>query len=79
MIYGTSEILSKHGPVDLPTITKMLQRMQETDGDILENIIFGNMGLIFKCSKHVACAMFCLRVVFFVEQCVHIFKIILWR
>ena len=29
MISGTSKIWSKYGPVDLPMITKMLQRMQE--------------------------------------------------
>ena len=36
MISGTSKIWSKSGPVDLLTITKMLQRIQEKYGIILE-------------------------------------------
>ena len=47
MIFGTSICLSKSGPVDLLTITKMLQRIQEKYGDILEHIIFVNLGLMF--------------------------------
>ena len=35
MIPGTSETLSKSGPGDLLTITKMLQRIQENYGIIL--------------------------------------------
>ena len=45
MILGTSRIWSKSGPVTLLTITKMPQRIQAKYGDILENIIYVNMGL----------------------------------
>ena len=45
MILGTSKILSKSGPGDLRIITKMLQRIQEKYGIILENIMFVNMDL----------------------------------
>ena len=45
MILGTSKILSKSGPVDLLTITNMLQKIQEKYGIILENIIYANLGL----------------------------------
>ena len=36
MILGTSIFLSKSGPADLLTITKMLQTIQEKYGNILE-------------------------------------------
>ena len=35
MIWGTSTILSKYGPVDLLIITEMLQKIQEYYGSIL--------------------------------------------
>ena len=44
MILGTSKILSKSGPGTLRIITKMLQKIQENYGIIMENIIFVNMG-----------------------------------
>ena len=36
MIPGTSKMLSKYGPGDLLTITKMAQKIQENYGIILE-------------------------------------------
>ena len=36
MILGTSKIWSKYGPVDLLTITKMLQNIQEKYGTVLD-------------------------------------------
>ena len=45
MIPGTSKILSKSGPGDLLIITKMLQKIQEKYGIILEKYYFVNMGL----------------------------------
>ena len=45
MISGTSKTWSKSGPVDLLTITKMLSKIQDNYGHILENIIFVNLGL----------------------------------
>ena len=44
MIPGTSKILSKSGPVDLLTITKMLQTIQENYGIILGTSYFVNFG-----------------------------------
>ena len=38
MIWGTSEIWSKSGPVDLRFITKMVQRIQEKYGIIFKHI-----------------------------------------
>ena len=40
MIPGTSKILSKSGPGDLLTITKMLQKIQEKYGIILKKYYF---------------------------------------
>ena len=37
MFLGTSEILLKYGPVDLLVITKMLQKIQENYGIVLDN------------------------------------------
>ena len=38
------EDLVKSGPVDLLNITKMLQKIKETDGNVVEHIIFMNLG-----------------------------------
>ena len=40
MILGTSKMLSKYGPVDLPIITEILQKIQESMGTSLKHIIF---------------------------------------
>ena len=45
MIPGTSEVLSKSGPVDLLTITKILQKYKKKYGIILGKIIYVNLGL----------------------------------
>ena len=45
MISGTSKIWSKSGPVDLLIITKNASKNTRSYGNILENIIFVNMGL----------------------------------
>ncbi len=44
MTLGISEMLSKSGPVDLLTITKILQTIQENMGTSWKHIIFVNMG-----------------------------------
>ena len=38
-------MLSKSGPVDLLTVTRMLQQIQEKYGNILEHISYVNMGI----------------------------------
>ena len=45
MISGTSTFLSKSGPVNLLTITKMLQTIQEHMETSWTNIIVVNLGL----------------------------------
>ena len=45
MISGTSKNWSKSGPVDLLTVTKMLQILQENMEHAGENIIVVRMGL----------------------------------
>ena len=45
MIWGTSKMLSASGPVDLLTITKMLQQMQNNMGASWKHIIIVNLGL----------------------------------
>ena len=57
MISGTSKILSISGPVDLLTITRMLQQIQETSGNILDTFYFCKSGnnklkLIEKCKSY---------------------------
>ena len=37
---GTSKKMSKYGPADLPTITKILQQIQEQYGNILKTYYF---------------------------------------
>ena len=83
MISGTSKIWSKSGPVDLLIITKMLQKIQENYGIILENIMFVNLGLTkfrFVRKMYVLGTIFVrCRFVVFVEIRIHVFKITLWR
>ena len=50
MIWGTSEILSKSGPADLPIITKRLQKIQENMGASLQNIVISDNLKILKFS-----------------------------
>ena len=45
MILGTSKIWSKSGPVDLLTITKLAQKIQENMEPYWKHIIFANLVL----------------------------------
>ena len=53
MILGTSKMLSRYRPVDLLTITKILQKIQEIVGTSLENTMFSEYGNqnVRKCLK----------------------------
>ena len=81
MIWGTSNIWSKSGPVALLTITKMLHKIQENMESSWKKIIYVNQGLkksnTFKnvCHRYnVFVFLFC-----FLKVWVHISKIVLRR
>ena len=87
VIWGTSKIWSKSGPVDLLSITKMLQKIREQLWEHPGNIYiymfcqFGTHKILFFLfgNMYVLGTMRFAFLVFFVEFRVHILKIFLWR
>ena len=44
-MFGSTENVTKSGPSEPVVITKILQKMQEQYGNVLEHLIFVNMGI----------------------------------
>ena len=78
MISGTSKNWSKSGPVDLLTITKMAQRIQETLWEHPAKILFmsildsKNQNLSKNVCPRYNISLICFRV--FLKNCVHVSK-----
>ena len=67
MIYGTAKKSTKSGPSGPIFITKILQKIQETYGNIFENIIFRicESGILKRLEGMCTYVVICLNVSFF--------------